>query len=149
MRRDSMTNLWNLLLMQQHSTFPHVDIYRTVPEEAVSSASSTQKLSHGQKAAFNALRNMPAFVVALHGPPGTGETYWASKIIILLVQHANKETGEQNLIYCMAATNEQADRFIEEIDHSWASMCIEKRKSQLPLFVYFPGMSRVISIPTR
>ncbi|KAJ5241591.1 uncharacterized protein N7469_003182 [Penicillium citrinum] len=118
MRCDSMTDLWNLLLMQQHSTFPHVDIYRTVPEEAVSSASFTQKLSHGQKAAFNALRNMPAFAVALHGPPGTGETYWASKIIILLVQHANKETGEQNLIYCMAATNEQADRFIEEIDHS-------------------------------
>ncbi|CEJ54992.1 hypothetical protein PMG11_01276 [Penicillium brasilianum] len=115
MKGGQMEELWDLLLMQEPSTFRHVDFYGTIQEDTFDFAQITNRMNHGQKAAFAALRDMRAFAVALHGPPGTGKTFWASNVLIPLIQQPNKDTGQPHLIYAMAATNDQVDKLAEEL----------------------------------
>ncbi|CAI7634523.1 unnamed protein product [Penicillium pancosmium] len=116
MKAGQMEELWKLLLMNRISELKRVDFYGTITEKMPDFSILKENMNNGQKAAFEGLRSMPAFATALHGPPGTGKTHWAAKVISPLVQEPNQETNERHQIYAIAATNEEADKLAGEID---------------------------------
>ncbi|KAJ5618689.1 hypothetical protein N7528_006800 [Penicillium herquei] len=113
-KRRAMKDIWDFLLMQRASEFPEVDFYGTV-DPAYDFTKLLSNLNNGQKAALQKLRKMTGCVTSLQGPPGTGKTYWASHIVIPLVESAQTETGLPHRILAVAATNEQADKLAEDL----------------------------------
>ena len=132
MKRHEMKELWDLLLMQRASDFRSVDFYESI-EGKFDFSKITDSLGQGQKAAFEGLRRMHSFAVALHGPPGTGKTHWACQILVPLVEHKNKETGNHHVIYAIAATNELADKFAVDLHRVLEEKV--RRKDERPITV--------------